>query len=686
MDKLTYEAELRRSFSGKYKKEWDQRKYQRQLKRWHIFISTANISDKAVMFREWHHRYEIGSRLVDLERILLCMEQSLSEPRMKPRECPFVLELTEEIYGGLAALLRDWKCDDTFFRDDDGNVCATDEECKGDALANKIHEVGSELEKIRFKFQEQMGGRTEPEADYVIVDQDPALRPNGFYQTDADGSRNESDDTLEIEMFFKEFPSPIATDDTTITDVSVDSGSFGNSGSDGSRELFLSKKKESTQETRKKRKESNNGENDGMHVIEEQIGNMASLLKNSTLAMNQTLKDQTKDLEEMETITTKNLEKIAVVTDKVKDHVQSQWSKIFGTWTLVAIGVGIFFGCYSLMKVFTKRRDACIFCNQNRQSTQHQSYDEYLNDFVDPFLNQEDVEYGDDDDYDNYYKGESTKNYGEESKANVKSRDNTEKEKYKKSVDDDDDDYLVENDDDDYMDDDDIFVDEDELYDDDYLDEDIFVDDDDFYDNDDPSDLASKDSMNEEDQAEEEYVKPEKDYALEDYSNEYKVMLTLDDQCDKCGDFLVASRMPFSFSDEEKILNKMDATFSAKAKREELQDSQNDPQETTERNADEMDINSDFVCSEKLGNCQDTQIHNGQVPLNDIHEVISEICISTTGEACKLNNYEGVESSIDHDVHDPDESDEYGYEYEYYGDEFGDESAGDGYEYEYEYY
>merc|ERR1711957_749991 len=104
----------------------------------------------------------------------------------------FVLELTEEIYGGLAALLRD---------------------CKGDALADKIHEVGSELEKIRFKFQEQMGGRTEPEADYVIVDQDPALRPHGFYQTDADESRNESDDTLEIEMFFKEFPSPIATDD-----------------------------------------------------------------------------------------------------------------------------------------------------------------------------------------------------------------------------------------------------------------------------------------------------------------------------------------------------------------------------------------------------------------------------------------------------------------------------------------
>jgi len=102
-------------------------------------------------------------------------------------------------------------------------------------------------------------------------------------------------------------------------------------------------------------------------MLNEEITNMASQLKNSSLNIKSTLSSQNVDLEEMETLAQSNLDKTKDVTEKVTAQVRSGWRKGVGRWITFFIIIGTWIFCFLTIRITSKRQGACLFfCDRDR--------------------------------------------------------------------------------------------------------------------------------------------------------------------------------------------------------------------------------------------------------------------------------------------------------------------------------
>lgn len=107
-------------------------------------------------------------------------------------------------------------------------------------------------------------------------------------------------------------------------------------------------------------------------MLNEEITNMASQLKKSSLNIKSTLSSQNVDLEEMETLAQSNLDKTKEVTDKVTAQVKSRWRKGVGRWITFFIILGTWVFCFLTIRITSKRQGACLFfCNRDHSSQSH---------------------------------------------------------------------------------------------------------------------------------------------------------------------------------------------------------------------------------------------------------------------------------------------------------------------------
>ena len=105
-------------------------------------------------------------------------------------------------------------------------------------------------------------------------------------------------------------------------------------------------------------------------MLEEEIAEMASRLKESSLIMNQSLKEQNQNMENMMNMATDLETRVTDVTDKVEDRNRKNgWIKTLGSWSLVFMIASSFAGMLVFMKFLPKRNNACIFsCNHESRS------------------------------------------------------------------------------------------------------------------------------------------------------------------------------------------------------------------------------------------------------------------------------------------------------------------------------
>ncbi|KAL9181528.1 hypothetical protein ACHAXT_010333, partial [Thalassiosira profunda] len=93
-------------------------------------------------------------------------------------------------------------------------------------------------------------------------------------------------------------------------------------------------------------------------LLEEELASMASRLKSSTLAMNSTLKTQTRDLDDMEQLAQTNLDQVTDTAKKVENRLARNkgWKKRLATWSTIAIVIGTWVLCFMIMRTVPKRR------------------------------------------------------------------------------------------------------------------------------------------------------------------------------------------------------------------------------------------------------------------------------------------------------------------------------------------
>ena len=96
-------------------------------------------------------------------------------------------------------------------------------------------------------------------------------------------------------------------------------------------------------------------------ALQSEIAEMAAHMKKATLRINATLKDQARDLDDMEDVVARNLDNVADVTDRVTDHVRSGWRRSAAQWTLLFSVAGTFIFLFMTMRVVPKRKSACLF-------------------------------------------------------------------------------------------------------------------------------------------------------------------------------------------------------------------------------------------------------------------------------------------------------------------------------------
>ncbi len=117
-------------------------------------------------------------------------------------------------------------------------------------------------------------------------------------------------------------------------------------------------------------------------MLQEEISNMATQLKQSSLHIKSTLASQNVHLDEMETLAQQNLDKTKDVTDKVTDENRRRWRKGAGRWIVFFIVLGTFVFCFLTIRLVPRRKGACLFfCEHDRSSKSSSSrrneYDSY---------------------------------------------------------------------------------------------------------------------------------------------------------------------------------------------------------------------------------------------------------------------------------------------------------------------
>ena len=96
-------------------------------------------------------------------------------------------------------------------------------------------------------------------------------------------------------------------------------------------------------------------------MLEREITQMATQLKQSSLGIKQTLKSQNENLDEMETLAQENLDRTIDVKEKVTEQVQRGWRRSVGRWVTFCAVLGTWFFCFLAIRVVPKRQGACLF-------------------------------------------------------------------------------------------------------------------------------------------------------------------------------------------------------------------------------------------------------------------------------------------------------------------------------------
>ena len=98
--------------------------------------------------------------------------------------------------------------------------------------------------------------------------------------------------------------------------------------------------------------------------VESAISQMASQLKDETARINETLRGQTVGLDELEDVAADNVQKVTDVAKDVQDHVQSNWNRNIGTWTMLFTIVAAFFFCIIIIQMAPKGKGCVFFCER----------------------------------------------------------------------------------------------------------------------------------------------------------------------------------------------------------------------------------------------------------------------------------------------------------------------------------
>jgi len=107
--------------------------------------------------------------------------------------------------------------------------------------------------------------------------------------------------------------------------------------------------------------------------LKNEIADLASQLKKSTMEINSTLSFQNVELNEMEGLAEININQTMAVTGKVTDHVKTGWRQTVGRWVTFFVILGSWAFCFLTMKVVSKREDTCIFfCGNTKRGRNYE--------------------------------------------------------------------------------------------------------------------------------------------------------------------------------------------------------------------------------------------------------------------------------------------------------------------------
>ena len=160
-------------------------------------------------------------------------------------------------------------------------------------------------------------------------------------------------------------------DDFSVISSNNDNANDNGTGADGQREVTETQSRTNTHNrdantragaTPQKKKTPQDIQKEQEQMLEEEIAQMATQLKQSSLSIKTTLASQNNNLEEMETMAQANLDKTKDVTDKVAEQVRATgWRKSAGRWFTFFIVLGTWVFCFLTIRVVPKRTGACLF-------------------------------------------------------------------------------------------------------------------------------------------------------------------------------------------------------------------------------------------------------------------------------------------------------------------------------------
>eukprot|EP00956_Cyclotella_meneghiniana_P002369 scaffold2647_cov21-Cyclotella_meneghiniana.AAC.1 len=93
------------------------------------------------------------------------------------------------------------------------------------------------------------------------------------------------------------------------------------------------------------------------HQLEIELSTLASRLKSSTLSIQSSLQNQTAELSQFEELAQDNLNVVSDSACKVQERLVKKkgWKKRLVTWSLVGVVVGVWIGCFMIIRMVPKR-------------------------------------------------------------------------------------------------------------------------------------------------------------------------------------------------------------------------------------------------------------------------------------------------------------------------------------------
>ncbi len=112
-------------------------------------------------------------------------------------------------------------------------------------------------------------------------------------------------------------------------------------------------------------------------LLQQEITEMATQLKQSTMNINTTLTFQNLELDNVETLAICNLDKTKNIQEDVTEHVKvTGWKKNVGRWIVFFLILGTWIFCFLMIRVIPKRQNTCFFfCESNERDNNNVDYD-----------------------------------------------------------------------------------------------------------------------------------------------------------------------------------------------------------------------------------------------------------------------------------------------------------------------